>query len=121
MPLFMCRKCGSIDNSALAGGYWYARAYNKPEQMVCTECGTGLWHGQFPKKSAGGMLIDQDGHLYGTDEHLPKNYKIMGVVMVLFSQQQIEEYQKYWQSISSGCYSEPSALQCQLPNTENKT
>lgn len=102
MPLFMCRKCGCIDNTATAGGYWYARAYNKPEDMVCSECGQGEWHGQFPKRSAVGMLVDQDGHLWGKEENVPITYRIIGAVL------------------HSGCYSEPGALECQPSNQGNE-
>lgn len=96
MPLFMCRVCGCVENTAL-GNYWSAgdRAIWKDEDVgkpTCSECapkfyedGTpteyGKWHGRFPKQPATGMLIDQDGHLWSIEESLPKHYKIVGAVL----------------------------------------
>lgn len=35
MPLFVCEKCGAIENTAL-GYYWSARLQNMPR--MCSEC-----------------------------------------------------------------------------------
>ena len=43
MPLFICKKCGCIENTAL-GKYWGEK------EGLCSECGWGKWHGAFPKK-----------------------------------------------------------------------
>jgi hypothetical protein len=46
MPLFNCSACGAVENTAL-GNYWWNRRQHKP--VLCSECDTGTWHGQFPK------------------------------------------------------------------------
>lgn len=81
MSLYRCPKCGCVENTAL-GDYWGAQ-YEKREPQ-CSECATGSWHGQFPKRSAVGMLIDQDGHLWSKEQaessYFPKHYRIVGEV-----------------------------------------
>lgn len=66
MPLFICSKCGCIENTALIT-YWYRknlRYANGLEEYqdkpLCSECGMpsgklmipGRWHGRFPKEQA---------------------------------------------------------------------
>jgi hypothetical protein len=61
VPLFACTKCDAIDNTAISG-YWdqhydsYDVANGKIESVdfkpLCSECFTGKWHGEFPKKFA---------------------------------------------------------------------
>lgn len=46
MPLFNCSKCGVVENTAL-GAYWMNRARDRP--VLCSECDTGTWHGEFSK------------------------------------------------------------------------
>lgn len=53
----MCEKCGCIENTA-SGAYWGR------DKKICSECETGKWHGIFKKKSAVGMFIDQNNHLW---------------------------------------------------------
>jgi hypothetical protein len=57
MPLFVCDKCGCIENSALSACFW--SAFLKKEPVYCSECcpeqdkwpGARLgWHGKFKKK-----------------------------------------------------------------------
>lgn len=43
MPLFICQKCGCIENTAL-GHYWGHK------EKLCSECDTGKWHGAFKKE-----------------------------------------------------------------------
>jgi len=43
MPLFKCEKCGCLENTALSS-YWYK------EKKLCSECGSGKWHGCFKKR-----------------------------------------------------------------------
>lgn len=46
MPLFKCTGCGCIENTAV-GGFW-----GRPKDEVkCSECDTGKWHGLFEKKT----------------------------------------------------------------------
>jgi len=78
MPLFECQKCHCVENTALSDGYWMNRTEGGP--LHCSECATGTWHGRFPKRSAEGMLIDQDGHLWQAAENLPIHYRIVGKV-----------------------------------------
>ena len=81
MPLFMCVKCGCIDNTAVSN-YWANKSAGKP--LKCAECdpGIGQWHGVFPKRSAVGMLIDSMGYLRSKAEagKLPPGVKIIGEV-----------------------------------------
>ena len=52
MPLFKCSGCGTVENTALAkGGYWSRHSLDGKEPL-CSECMTGVWHGQFPKEPA---------------------------------------------------------------------
>lgn len=48
MPLFVCDRCHAIDNSACGGNYW-DRLIAKEKTILCAECYTGTWHGQFSK------------------------------------------------------------------------
>jgi hypothetical protein len=43
MPLFICEKCQTIENTAL-GHYWGEK------EKLCSECAFGKWHGRFPKE-----------------------------------------------------------------------
>lgn len=73
MPLFMCSKCGGVDNTAL-GDFWSRR-----KEPLCAECSprTGEWHGRWPKKSAEGYLVDPDGYLY-TQKEVDGHFKSRG-------------------------------------------
>jgi hypothetical protein len=79
MPLFRCTQCGCVENTA-TGNYW-----SRPKEPICSECDTGVWHGRFPKRSAEGMLIDQNGHLWSQGQIdggvIPSHYKIVGKVV----------------------------------------
>ncbi len=46
MPLFICSKCGNIENTALSG-YWF----KQEEPALCSDCDPKFkeWHGRFPK------------------------------------------------------------------------
>jgi hypothetical protein len=46
MPLFKCRNCGCVENTAV-GNFWNSR-----DHPTCSECHTGTWHGRFPKVDA---------------------------------------------------------------------
>ena len=46
MPLFNCTKCGALENTAL-GAFWRNR--RKAIPVLCSECDTGEWHGEFEK------------------------------------------------------------------------
>ena len=82
MPLFRCSKCGCIENTACCD-YW-SRVHLDEKEPLCSECETGEWHGLFNKRSADGMLIDQNNHLWSQEQidagYLPKHYKIIGKV-----------------------------------------
>lgn len=47
MSVYICEKCGAIDNTAV-GGYWKNCCNHEPK--MCSECNTGKWHGVFDKK-----------------------------------------------------------------------
>lgn len=72
MPLYMCRSCGAIENTAL-GEYWRQQmdAHENDGQFEpkCSECFTGKWHEKFPKKIADGMMTDRaERYIYTKDE-----------------------------------------------------
>lgn len=56
MPLFLCTKCGCIENTATSR-YW-TRRYGDDDletgsdDPLCSECDPkiGKWHGRFPKR-----------------------------------------------------------------------
>ncbi len=79
MPLFNCSQCNCVENTA-CGRYWGRKAEDKP--VLCSECSTGTWHHKFPKKSAVGMLVADDGFLWGREElkHLSHRTSIVGVI-----------------------------------------
>ena len=65
MPLFACSKCHTVENTAL-GEYWKNQSEGKP--VLCSECVTGTWHGEFPKEFAfNGWFIQPDGFLCKKD------------------------------------------------------
>jgi len=48
MSLFICNNCGCVENSALIhSGLDATRA-----DMLCSECESGSWHGEFDKRAA---------------------------------------------------------------------
>lgn len=47
MSVYICERCGAIENTA-AGGYWKNCLEHEPKQ--CSECNFGKWHGKFQKK-----------------------------------------------------------------------
>lgn len=47
MSIYICEKCGCIENTAL-GGYW--SNFLREEPKACSECDTGKWHNEFEKK-----------------------------------------------------------------------
>lgn len=81
MPLFRCVKCGCVENTACCN-YWSRKS--KGEDLLCSECdpNIGKWHGRFAKRSADGMLIDQNGNLWSKEsvDSMPSHYKIVGEV-----------------------------------------
>jgi len=46
MPLFICDKCGCVDNTAMERNNFYI---SEDESQLCTECYSGKWHDKFPK------------------------------------------------------------------------
>jgi hypothetical protein len=68
MPLYACSKCGTVDNTAL-GDYWAQQLDAKRRGVefkpLCTECLTGVWHREFPKRTAeeAGYATDERGFL----------------------------------------------------------
>ena len=47
MSLFVCARCGSIDNSATSP-YWMTK--DAPSGPLCSACGWGLWHNKFKRQ-----------------------------------------------------------------------
>lgn len=65
MPLFYCRLCRTVDNTALAHAWdsWIGPKA-KGEVPLCTECKTGTWHGEFPKQSVDDGYVGPSGKRY---------------------------------------------------------
>lgn len=74
MPLFRCEACGCVENTACSNYHtrhidWDADTlkYFEPKPpALCSECDPkiGAWHGHFPRRSADGMLVGDDGYLW---------------------------------------------------------
>lgn len=77
MPLYRCSKCNVVENTAL-GNFWRARAEKLP--ALCSECGKGKWHGQFPRNTLEelGLVEYSDGFLWNPviDADLIKREKL---------------------------------------------
>lgn len=80
MGVYICQKCGAIENTAV-GGYWK----NKRNREIpkCSECNTGKWHSVFPKKywtDYGKKLLElerlNDGSMMNATEYLKSIGKI---------------------------------------------
>jgi len=69
MPIFKCSKCGCVENTATSR-YWLRNFRDPNDLPLCSECDpvTGRWHGIFPKMSATGYLLGNDGFLYSKEE-----------------------------------------------------
>jgi hypothetical protein len=84
MSLFKCSKCGCIENTACCN-YWSSKSEGK--RPVCSECDPAIkkWHGRFEKRSAVGMLVDQEGHLWSKDQQaarsIPRHCRIVAEVV----------------------------------------
>ena len=60
MPLFMCRECKHIENTALCD-FWPRR------ERICSHCNPNTeWHGRFKRYSANGYWVGRNGFLYST-------------------------------------------------------
>jgi len=62
MSLFVCEKCGCVENTAVCGYNWR----KKDDPKLCSECDPcfGEWHNCFTKQSAIGFYLGNDGFLY---------------------------------------------------------
>jgi hypothetical protein len=81
MPIFACRECGCIENTALSNFWVRTQLENKP--ALCSACDPEIneWHGEFERRSASGMLVDENGHVWGRDENVPRHCKVLGAVL----------------------------------------
>jgi hypothetical protein len=63
MPLYRCRRCNVVENTAL-GTYWHDKRHSLP--VLCSECGKDKWHGQFPRRTPEelGLVEYNDGFLW---------------------------------------------------------
>lgn len=80
MSAFPCRECGCVENTACCN-YWSLRSDGKP--LLCSACDPeiGQWHGQFERRSASGMQVDTEGHLWSLGAIPPRHLTILGVVL----------------------------------------
>ncbi|MCC6775610.1 MAG: hypothetical protein IT537_03080 [Hyphomicrobiales bacterium] len=83
MPLYMCTRCGSVENTAL-GEYWRqeieAHENGKPLEPKCSACiEGGAWHGQFERRRADGYVSDAAGrYIYSKAEVEAGSFAHMG-------------------------------------------
>lgn len=74
MALFICEKCGYIENTAL--GFYWGREFIKfcDEKMngkaLCSECIKGVWHGKFKKIKFDPQVHKFEDYING--EHVKK-------------------------------------------------
>lgn len=94
MSLYRCESCGCVENTATGFFYgrederWPADIRGKALCSACgpstapdgTETGYGKWHGLFPRRSASGMLVDQNGCLWRKESSLPAYVRIVRTV-----------------------------------------
>lgn len=77
MGMFACHICVCAENTAL-GSFW------RKGEKLCSECESGKWHGRFPKRSAIGWSIDNEGKIWRPDQveedQVPKHLRIVGIV-----------------------------------------
>lgn len=75
MPLFKCSDCGCIENTALSR-YWMRLVEKPPKPALCSACDPdiGKWHDQFPKESAKGYKLGDDGFIYSEKDIGPDGY-----------------------------------------------
>lgn len=84
MPLFRCSQCGCAENTACCN-YW-ADVHYLDQAPRCSACdpALGRWHGRFERRSANGLLQDQNGLLWTEDDvsagRLPEGSRIVGSV-----------------------------------------
>ena len=64
MPLFVCERCGAIENTACGGTFWHSKScvgdkFYKEDKVgffckeaLCCKCHTGRWHNKFPYEIA---------------------------------------------------------------------
>ena len=57
MGLFMCSRCGVVENTA-TGNYW-----SRYQEPLCSQCDRGQWHGLFPRQTPeeAGLEIEVEG------------------------------------------------------------
>jgi hypothetical protein len=82
MPLYQCKKCGAVENTACANYWWRTNpALHKDDGLppeVCSECDPeiGKWHGEFPKAvfPIGSIYTDDEGNMRYKDTKKPVQY-----------------------------------------------
>ena len=88
MSIFRCEGCGCVENTALSR-YWFRNEEKEltDGRALCSECHptTKKWHGVFPKQSADGYLLGNDGFLYRKGEDFSwrekhQGFRILGEV-----------------------------------------
>lgn len=54
MPLFVCDQCRAVESTATStfSRQLQQRAEGQRDQLLCSECESGTWHGIFPKQIA---------------------------------------------------------------------
>lgn len=86
MSIFVCEKCGAVENTATSN-YWEQKyPYNggAEQPKLCSECDMeiGKWHGRFEKRPAKGLLLGSDGFLYSDEDVVEGKLTRMGVSVV---------------------------------------
>lgn len=86
MSIYRCSACGVIENTSCAR-YWTRlfdarRAGEAAPEPLCSACDPKIhsWHGMFPRESATGYLLGEDGFLYHPTEARPRHTDVVGVI-----------------------------------------
>jgi len=94
MSLFICDTCGCVDNTSCNnppydnvglnpdfpnlhgmemagfGSDYEETGIRSPKQLLCSECNTGTWHGEFPKNKATEAEIIMGEQLQGDEKNI---------------------------------------------------
>jgi len=92
MSLFICSECGCVENTNLTMNYgvprdgsypnlsqmqmhgfrgeYYKTGEREDVRLLCSECNTGSWHGEFPKEQATEAEIIMGEQLQGDEKNV---------------------------------------------------
>lgn len=69
MPVFLCSKCGVMDNTALTHYWWQVHEEKKPPLCSLCDPEIGKWHGDFERQTLPpDHVVGPDGFVYQKDD-----------------------------------------------------